>query len=249
MQISIEKPVEGSPWSPKVPCVVSRQDPTHTTPKTESLSYCVFAGEKKLACWRADKGWVEENFIESPATRIKGWLEMVERVMEKAADANADDYCNSIVLWKVAADGFAVVEKITASEAVVWNSTIRELYVAVRDKTLEIARQFENDQRNSTTGKYIAHEILEQRREEMANLKEGTLVTHSVMKKQAGKNIDIIPNVDIGKISAVAVAIYGGLKFIGGVVFAKAILVLLAVYIVVRVFDEVINIVKGWLGG
>jgi hypothetical protein len=249
MQISLEKPVEGAPWSPKIPCVVSRQDATSTTPRTESLGYCVFAGEKKLACWRADKGWVEENFVESPATRIKGWLEMIEKVMGDATAASSEDSCGSIVLWKAAADGFAVVEKITSSEAVVWNPSIKELYESVKQKTLEISRLFENDERNPTTGRLIAHEALDQRREEMANLKEGTHVTHSLMKKESGKTIDIIPNVDLGKISSVATAIYAGLKFIGGVAFAKAVLIIVAVYVVVRVFEEILKIGKGWFGG
>lgn len=249
MQISLEKPIEGSPWSPKVPCVVSRHDATSSTPKTESLGYCVFAGEKKIACWRADKGWVEENFVESPAVRIKGWLEMIEKVMADAAAASSDVYCSSIVLWKVAADGFAVVERITNSESVVWNQSIKELYVSVRQKTLEILRLFENDDRNPTTGRLIAHETLDQRREEMANIAEGTRVTHSLMKKESGKTIDIIPNVDLGKISSIAAAIYAGLKFIGGVAFAKVVLIILAVYVVVRVFEEILKIVKGWIGG
>jgi hypothetical protein len=249
MQISLEKPVESTPWSPKVPCVVERVDSTGTTTKTESLGYCVLAGEKKLACWRADKGWIEENFVESPATRIKGWLEMIERVMADATAANADDYCGSITLWKAATDGFAVIDKITTSESVVWNSSIKELYAAVRDKSLEIARLFENDQQDQSTGRFVAHEVLDQRREEMTNLKDGTQVTHSLMKKEPGKTIDIIPNVDIAKVSTLAAAVYGGLKLIGGVIFAKAVLVMLAVYVVVRVFDEILKIGRSWFGG
>lgn len=249
MQISLDNPVESAPWSAKVPCVVSRSDATSRAPKTESVGYCVFAGEKKLACWRADKGWVEESFVESPATRVKGWLEMIERLMGDATVASRDDYCGSIVLWKAAADGFAVVDKITASEAVAWNASIKELYVAVRDKTLEIVRLFENDQRNVDTGRLVAHEVIDQRREEMANLKQGTQVTHSLMKKEPGKSIELIPNVDIAKLSTLAAAVYSGLKLIGGVFFAKFVLAMLAVYVLVRVFDEVLRIVKGWFGG
>lgn len=252
MRIDYSPPIAHTPWNGEIPCTVDRTDPVTST--TTHLGFCAMGGQgdgRRLACWRSDEGWTGEDFAETPADRIKGWLELVEGMLRQAADATqVENKCQRIVFWRAACDGFEVVDRITLDENVVWNATMKDLYLAIRTKVREISTAFETNKREAS-GEFSAYKALSDRTDEMSNLAESTKVAHSLMAKgKAPKTIDLPPGVNIADVEKLTGAILSGAAAIIGapwVIFTAKILAAVAlVWAIVRVVDEIITWVKGW---
>lgn len=250
MEIHYPTPIQFGPWSPAIPCGPTRTDPTTT--RTETRGFCLTAGEpeaKKVACWQAGKGWTVEDFAETPIDRMKGWLELTEKLLRSAALADSDEYCDPVRYWRAASDALAVVDKIASDNGVTWDKPLGELYDSLRTKVREISTEFE-DQSKDAQGKYTAFTVLTRRRDEVENLAEATKLTHSLITPSAGKRIETPQGVDVTQLQKIAAAIYAGLKILAGAklatIIAGVLVVIAAVYVAVRIISEIINIVKGW---
>jgi len=250
MEIHYPSPIQFGPWSPEIPCQPTRTDPTTT--RTETRGICLTAGEpeaKKVACWQAGKGWTVEDFAETPIDRMKGWLELTEKLLRSAAPEDSDEYCDPIRYWRAASDALAVVDKIASDNGVTWDEPLGKLYDSLRTKVREISAEFE-DQTKDAQGKYTAFTVLTRRRDEVENLAEAAKLTHTLITPSAGKRIDTPQGVDITQLQTIAAAIYAGLKILAGAkvatIISGVLVVIAAVYVAVRIISEIINIVKGF---
>jgi len=247
MRFDYTVPISATEWSPKIPCTITRQDPTTNALKT--MGYCITVGtneQTRLACWRATGGWLFEDFAETPIDRIKGWLELTEKLLREAAK-ESDDYCAGIQQWRAASDALAVVDQITQDNGVVWDADMAGLYTALRDRVRSTTKLFEDDTKD-LDGRFVAHSNVSARREEATHLADGTKLTHSLIAPGAGKEITKPPQVDSSILVDIAKSIKEALGILSGAAlalkFTKAIAFVATVFVVVYIIAEVVNIIK-----
>lgn len=250
MQLSIASPVQASPWSTAIPCVTTKND--QTTGTTVHRGFCLTSAEKKIACWRTDKGWFEENFVEGPANRIKGWLEMTEYLLKQAATTGIEDVCDRIMAFRAASDGLAVIDKITKDEKVSWDQPLNDLYQAIRNKVSELSKKLETDTRDAT-GSLVVKKILQDETPLIQGLSDSVKLASTAMKRDNGNKVEVLAGVSIAALASVVVAIGKGVvAFFAtklGVIILAVVAIAVAIYIVVRIFDEAWKTIKSWFGG
>lgn len=251
----VDTPISQGGWNESV-CIRTRNDPITGDREIEGRVLYLEGGEKPLATWRPDNGWVEGDFAQTPVARIKGWLEIAEYLIEGVQRTEA---CDRLLMLRSVVDVFAVVDVITSEHSVQWGPALYQLFNALRAFTLKLSDDLivpadgghvdpVNPELSTTPGAMAARLDQAPHRQQVANLKSSVgLMSRSINQNKATiEDVGTVTQV-VGSIIA---AVEEGLEFIADVAaenWFRAVKDAVEVVVaVVAVIQGIAKIIRRW---